>query len=108
MNDENQMNVSKIDVGKLYEQKKTSMLGQTNEGQSAGFKEVLSGFMSDVNDLQNKADDKIGKLASGEVKDLHEVMVAVTEADTSFKIMMEMRNKLMEAYREVMKMGGGG
>mgnify|MGYP003622292114 CR=1 FL=1 len=100
-------NVSKIDISKIYESQKKNMLEGTQETNSSGFKEILSGFMSDVNELQNKADDKIEKLATGEIKDIHEVMLAATEADTSFKIMMEIRSKLMSAYKEISKMGGG-
>ena len=109
MNDLNSLNVAKTDVAKIYEAKKSGILGgSSSEGaQSSGFKEIMSGFMQDVNDLQLKADDKIQKLATGEVKDIHEVMIASTEADTSFKLMMEIRNKLMSAYKEVMKMGNG-
>ena len=99
--------ISKIDISKIYEKQKKSMLEGTQGTNSTGFKDILGGFMNDVNELQNKADDKIEKLATGEIKDLHEVMLAATEADTSFKIMMEIRNKLMSAYKEISKMGGG-
>jgi len=67
------------------------------------FKDMLSGFIKEVNDLQLGADESIKKLATGEVKDVHQVMLAMSEADVSFKLMMEMRKKLMEAYKEVMK-----
>ena len=68
------------------------------------FKKVLSDFMSKVNDLQLDADESIKKLASGEVKDIHQVMTALAEADVSFKMMMTIRSKLVEAYQEIMKM----
>ena len=100
-------NISKIDISKIYEKQKKTMLEGTQETNSTGFKDLLSGFMTDVSELQNKADDKIEKLATGEIKDIHEVMIAATEADTSFKIMMEIRSKLMSAYKEISKMGGG-
>lgn len=100
-------NISKIDISKIYEKQKKNMLEGSQEANSTGFKDLLSGFMTDVSELQNKADDKIEKLATGEIKDIHEVMLAATEADTSFKIMMEIRSKLMSAYKEISKMGGG-
>jgi len=68
------------------------------------FKKVLSDFMNKVNDLQLNADESIKKLASGEIKDIHQVMTALAEADVSFKMMMTIRNKLVEAYKEIMKM----
>ena len=73
---------------------------------AAGFKEMLTGFMKEVNDLQLQSNEKLEKLATGEIKDVHEVMIAATEAETSFRIMMDIRNKLMTAYKEMMKMGG--
>ncbi len=100
-------NISKIDISKIYENQKKNMLEGNRETNSTGFKDILGGFMNDVNELQIKADDKLEKLATGEIKDLHEVMIAATEADTSFKIMMEIRSKLMSAYKEISKMGGG-
>ena len=56
------------------------------------------------NDLQLNADESIKKLASGEVKDIHQVMTALAEADVSFKMMMTIRSRLVEAYKEIMKM----
>jgi len=72
--------------------------------QDKTFKKVLGDFMSKVSDLQLDADESIKKLASGEVKDIHQVMTALAEADISFKMMMTIRSKLVEAYKEVMKM----
>lgn len=70
---------------------------------AASFKDVLSGFLKEVNELQLTADESIQKLATGEVKDVHQAMLKVSEADVSFKLMMEVRKKLMDAYKEVMK-----
>ena len=42
--------------------------------------------------------------ASGEIKNVHDVMIAVEEADIAFQLMMEIRNKLMKAFEEVIKM----
>lgn len=110
MNDMNQLSIQKIDIGKIYEDIKTPLIvgkSSTESSNPTEFKNILGGFMEEVNNLQLKADDKLEKLTTGEVKDLHQVMIAVSEADTSFKIMMDIRNKLVTAYKEVMKLGGG-
>jgi flagellar hook-basal body complex protein FliE len=60
--------------------------------------------MKDVNELQLKADDSIEKMVSGEITDVHQVMTAVEEANTAFNMMMEIRNKVMDAYQEVLRM----
>jgi flagellar hook-basal body complex protein FliE len=67
------------------------------------FKDTLSSFLQDVNGLQNKADESIRKMASGEINDVHQVMESVEEANTAFNMMMEIRNKVMDAYQEVMR-----
>ncbi len=83
-----------------------SKLNGTGKSEETGnaFKKVLEKFLSEVNDMQLNADESIKKLASGEIKDLHQVMTALAEADISFKMMMTIRNKLIEAYKEIMKM----
>ncbi len=74
-------------------------------GQSDGsFKSVLSDAISEVQRLQTEADTTIKKLVSGEIKDVTETMVAVERADVSFQTMMAVRNKMLAAYEEVMRM----
>jgi flagellar hook-basal body complex protein FliE len=67
------------------------------------FKETLGSFLNDVNGLQKKADESIQKMASGEINDVHQVMSSVEEANVAFNMMMEIRNKVMDAYQEVMR-----
>ncbi len=68
------------------------------------FKDVLGGFLKEVNDLQLNMDETIKKFAAGEIKDVHQVMIAAAEADIAFQLMMKIRTKLLKAYEEVMKM----
>jgi flagellar hook-basal body complex protein FliE len=75
-----------------------------NEAGAPSFKETLNGFLKDVNQMQLKADESINKMAAGEITDVHQVMTAVEEANTAFNMMMEIRNKVMDAYQEVLRM----
>ena len=68
------------------------------------FKETLSTYMKEVNEMQHKADVSIEKMVAGEITDVHQVMNSVQEANLAFNMMMEIRNKVMEAYQEVMRM----
>lgn len=68
------------------------------------FPSVLEKFVTDVNSLQNKASESIEKLATGEISDVHQVMIAVEEAGTAMEFMLEIRNKIVDAYQEVMRM----
>lgn len=77
---------------------------RTPEEEKVSFKETLQNFMQDVNSLQKNADEATQRLISGEVENIHQVMLAMEEANTSFQLMMEMRNKILDAYREVMRM----
>jgi len=67
------------------------------------FDNTLKGFINEVNKLQKDAGESIDKLAAGEINDVHDVMVAVEKASTSFELMMKIRNKILEAYRDVMR-----
>jgi flagellar hook-basal body complex protein FliE len=71
--------------------------------QGASFKDTLNGFIKDVNSMQVKADESIEKMAAGEITDVHQVMSTVEEANVAFNMMMEIRNKVIDAYQEVMR-----
>jgi flagellar hook-basal body complex protein FliE len=51
--------------------------------------------------MQIKADQSIQKMVSGEITDVHQVMTSVEEANVAFNMMMEIRNKVLDAYQEV-------
>lgn len=73
---------------------------------SPDFDQMLTGFLKDVNHMQNYADQSIQKMVAGEVKDVHQVMLAVGEAKVAFNLMLEIRNKTLEAYNELIRMRG--
>ena len=74
----------------------------TPDGKS--FKDVLLDSLGEVNRLQQEAAQGIEKVVTGETDNLAEVFSAVRKADVAFSMLMEMRNKLVEAYREVQQM----
>ena len=78
-----------------------------NTGNKSGvsFNDTLKSYINEANDLQIKADRDIQKMIAGEEIDAHDVMIAVEKANMSFEMVMEIRNKMLEAYREVMKTG---
>ena len=69
-----------------------------------GFVETLRGAMDQVNGLQNAADAKSGALLEGNGMDVHSAMIAVEQADLSFQLMMQVRNKIVAAYQEISRM----
>jgi len=76
------------------------MLKDTN----SSFGQTLNQAVKDVNALQGEASKAVQRMVSGEETDIHNVMVAVEKAKTSFELLMEIRNKTIEAYREIMRM----
>ena len=68
------------------------------------FKESLKDALRQVNDLQLHAADQVERLVAGEELDLHEVMISSEEAAIAFELMLEIHNKLVEAYQELQRM----
>ena len=68
------------------------------------FGEVLKNSLSEVNRTQVAADRAAEQIAAGETKNLHEAMIKLEEADLSLRLVVQMRNKALEAYQEIMRM----
>lgn len=77
--------------------------GVKSQANGPSFKDTLNNFLTDVNAMQKKADQSVEKLIAGEITDVHQVMSSVEEASTAFNMMMEIRNKVMDAYQEIMR-----
>lgn len=78
--------------------------GVSTPGDAKSFGEFLSDSIGKVNNLQNEANVAMEKLASGESQNLHETLLAVEKADIAFRTMNQVRTKVIDAYREIMKM----
>jgi flagellar hook-basal body complex protein FliE len=78
---------------------------QLQPGQES-FQTMFNSFLKDVNEMQHKADQSVQKMMTGEIKDVHQVMLAVGEAKVAFNLLLEIRNKTMEAYKEILSMKG--
>lgn len=68
------------------------------------FGQFLTESLGKVNSLQQEANVAMEKLASGESQNLHETLLAVEKADIAFRTMNQVRTKVLDAYREIMKM----
>ncbi len=88
----------------LPEIRKPGIQNGQNEKGGTGFGDVLKEAISTVNELQKQSDQEIQKLMTGESQDLHTTMIAVQKADLSFQMMMQVRNKIISAYEEIMRM----
>ncbi len=78
-------------------------------GQAAGkttqsFANQLQNAIKEVDNLQTGRDQMVDGMVSGEVTEVHDVMIAAKEAQLAFELLLEVRNKLLEGYQEVMRM----
>ncbi|HCV42270.1 MAG TPA: flagellar hook-basal body complex protein FliE [Bacteroidetes bacterium] len=77
---------------------------KTLNSTQTSFGETLTRAIADVNTLQHEASDATKRMVAGQPVDLHEVMIAAEKARTSFDLLMEIRNKTIDMYREIMRM----
>jgi len=73
------------------------------EGENS-FGTLLRNQIEEVNRLKLDADDAIAKVELSDSGSIHEAMIALEKADISFRAMMQVRNRMLEAYQEVMRM----
>ncbi|MGD0301486.1 MAG: flagellar hook-basal body complex protein FliE [Bryobacteraceae bacterium] len=71
---------------------------------AASFQSVLSDAIGRVEQFQQNSENAIGKYLSGEDEEVHKVALAVEDAETSFDLFLQVRNKVISAYQEVMRM----
>jgi flagellar hook-basal body complex protein FliE len=83
---------------------KPAPTGPTTTPDGKSFKDLLLDSLDQVNHLQQEAAQGVERAITGETDNLAEVFTAVRKADVAFSMLMEMRNKLVEAYQEVQQM----
>lgn len=79
-----------------------SLPGASESGKS--FADTLKEAVGSVNAMQKESDVKMQELATGKTKNIHDVMLTAEKADVSLRLMTQVRNKIIEAYQEIMKM----
>ena len=72
--------------------------------QARTFSRLIADQLNDVNLEQLNADETVKSFAKGETDNVHDVVMAVAKADLSFRMVLEIRNRLIESYQEVMRM----
>ncbi len=76
---------------------------QFSEDDSA-FSKLIGDMVADVNQQHAVADQNLGELMAGKTDDVQSVVLNAARADLSFRLMVEIRNKLIDAYQDVMRM----
>jgi flagellar hook-basal body complex protein FliE len=98
--------ISVQDLQKLNPDMGAQAIGGAQSGAATGgsFQNLLSNFVGEVNAQQGAANDAITGLMSGKNVSLHQAMISMQEASVSFQMMVEVRNKLLDSYQELMRM----
>src|SRR2546422_7708991 len=94
-----------MDEFKVYNNIPRTMPSTTASKQQpagAAFGKLLNEAVQQVNDVENTSQGELQKFLSNE-SDLHSVMISLEKADLSFQMMMQVRNKIVQAYQELMK-----
>ena len=99
------LNVSGLQAGRtVMDPRQLRQAGSLDAAPAKPFNEVLQESIGEVQRLQDEADNTIRQLVAGEIKDVSDAMIAVERADVAFQTMMVVRNKMVQAYEEVMRM----
>ncbi|MDR1451470.1 MAG: flagellar hook-basal body complex protein FliE [Helicobacteraceae bacterium] len=77
-------------------------VGETKS--EASFADLLKNSLEETNLLQEEGEKAVTDIATGAVKDLHQAAIALGKAESSLKLMLEIRNKALTAYREITRM----
>ncbi|MGO9016525.1 MAG: flagellar hook-basal body complex protein FliE [Dissulfurispiraceae bacterium] len=77
---------------------------KTGQKGSVSFDTAIKDALKDVSDVQNKADKAIEDFSKGNVQDIHTVVLAMEKADMSMQTLLQVRNKLLNAYNTIMSM----
>ena len=73
-------------------------------GHSESFTTLLQQSLEQVNGLQHEADAAARAFALGQAPSIHDTMIAMEKADLSLRLTMKVRNKVVEAYQDIMRM----
>ncbi|MEY4504785.1 MAG: flagellar proximal rod protein FliE [Pseudomonadota bacterium] len=75
----------------------------SSNGGGTSFADMLKSATSDLNELQDQGEKAVVDMSTGEVKDLHNAALALNRAELSMKLMLEVRNKAISAYKEIQR-----
>lgn len=76
-------------------------IGNPVESSSTDFAKELRNALGNVNQMQVEGEKAMSDIATGSVKDLHQAAIAIDKAEISMKLMLEVRNKALSAYKEI-------
>ena len=92
-------NISSLSTAELLNNKSSTKAEPQSGGTS--FATQLQNALQEVNEIQESGDKAMSDIATGQVKDLHQAALSIDKAEMSMKMMLEVRNKALNAYKEL-------
>jgi flagellar hook-basal body complex protein FliE len=68
------------------------------------FADMVKGLIEDTNNQQHQVNESVEKMVSGETDSIHDVVMTASRADLAFRLVMEIRNRMISSYQEIMRM----
>ena len=96
-------NIKTNDLMKLSQVGTNAEPAATKKLDGNDFSQLLKKSINELNQAQESSDKALADMATGQVKDLHQAAIAIGKAETSMKLMLEVRNKAISAYKEILR-----
>ncbi len=97
------MNDLSIQNTVLQTQGGSSVNSRATQPESGSFGQLLKDSIGQVSQLQQQSNESINNLATGKHTDIHQTMIAMEKSSVAFEFLMQSRNKVVDAYKEIMR-----
>lgn len=98
----NEFGVIKNDISHIS-QNSPSKPQKADPAKAKSFEDLIKTSITAVNEEQKVAEKALADMATGQIQDLHQAAIAIGKAETSMKVMLEVRNKAISAYKEILR-----
>lgn len=99
----NEFGIIKNDIKHVSQPLDSKATPQVDSSKAKNFQDLLKGSIKELNEEQKSAEKALADMATGQIKDLHQAAIAIGKAETSMKVMLEVRNKAISAYKEILR-----
>lgn len=102
------INASNLNPGAIKELNPNNITGGVSQSEGSGeggsFANTLLDYIGKVNNLQESANNQAAAIATGQSSNIHQAMIDMEKANNSFELMMQVRNKIITAYNQIINM----
>lgn len=99
----NKFGIINNDIKHISQNIDSKPTSQVDPSKAKDFQDLLKGSIKELNEEQKGAEKALADMATGQIKDLHQAAIAIGKAETSMKVMLEVRNKAISAYKEILR-----